>query len=442
MNSPIDNVARGDRDMNGALGPWIETLKPTVELLRSFQPEVWPVCVILVTCFILAGLYPFFAASNAMLVFTVGSLACLVGSRVGQLVAWPGSTLVPRYTGSLVILCVGSVVLAILLTGLVCWSLGNPVPAVAPAMLVGAAMMRYAIRRPIAPRSIAVWWVILVLATLCGAAFDGARQPLLQLSHVSSALSHVWVQLAALAGIGLIIRVTQGAMVPSTTDIGRSALSPIGLGNFSRWDFRKGALDAASTFGMLLLIWYFFPKTTENIFMVVWICALSFAVQNWWECTVHVQLSRDWIFGMAQSRRELGRRAAARVVWTSVPWLAFGIGWSIIHAFTNSPAAGFFLKEVLLCHIAVLVMATVLCHLTRRLPPTFLGRHGIYSLLVGLGGGAGVYFAIQDYQASDYALLVLALIGAAVLTVYLGGRALAGAEVRTEVPVSRRGELR
>ena len=152
MTPPVDSVARRDRAMNGALGSWIATLKPTAEVLRSFHPETWAVFVILATCLIMAGLYPFFAASNAVLVFTVASLGCLVGSRIGQLAVWSGSILVPRYTRSLFALCVSGVVLATLLTGLVCWSFGNPAPAVAPAMLVGVAMMRRAIRRPVVPR--------------------------------------------------------------------------------------------------------------------------------------------------------------------------------------------------------------------------------------------------------------------------------------------------
>ena len=207
--------------MNGARGSWIATLKPTVEVLRSFHPEVWPVFVILATCLIMAGLYPFFAASNAMLVFTVGSLGYLVGSRIGQLAVWSGGILVPRYTASLFALCVWGVALATLLTGLVCWSLGSPAPAAAPAMLVGAAMMRRAIRRPLAPWGVAVWWAILAFATLCGAAFDGARQPLVQLAHASSALSHVWIQLGALVGVGLIVPGTRRAMALPTTGIDR-----------------------------------------------------------------------------------------------------------------------------------------------------------------------------------------------------------------------------
>ena len=59
-----------------------------------------------------------------------------------------------------------------------------------------------------------------------------------------------------------------------------------------------------------------------------------------------------------------------------------------------------------------------------------------------MGLGAGVYFTFFEYHAWDYAVLALALIGTAVLTVFLGGRALARAEVLTEIPVSRRGSVR
>ena len=338
MTPPVDSVARRDRAMNGALGSWIATLKPTVEVLRSFHPEAWPVFVILATCLMMAGLYQFFAASNAMLVFTVASLAYLVGSRIGQLAVWSGSILVPRYTRSLFALCVSGVVLATLLTGLVCWSLGNPAPAVAPAMLVGAAVMRRAIRRPVAPWGVAVWWVILAFATLCGAAFDGARQPLVQLAHASSALSHVWIQLSALVGVGLIVPGTRRAMALPTTGIDRAVQSPIGFGSLSREDLRKGVSGAASALGMLVLMWYFFPRTAgEFFFMLLWFSTLGGAVCNWWESTVHVQLSRDWIFGIAQDREQLGRRAAARVVWMSLPWLVLGTGWSGYSCLCNGP---------------------------------------------------------------------------------------------------------
>ena len=442
MNPPMDGVARMDRAMNGGLWSWIATLKLTVEVLRSFHPEAWPVFAILMTCLIMAGLYPFFAASNAVLVFTVASLGCLVGSRCSQLAVWSGGILVPRYTRSLFALCVWGVALATLLTGLVCWSLGNPAPAVAPAMLVGAAMMRRAIRRPVAPWGVAVWWAILAFATLCGAAFDGARQPLVQLAQASSALSHIWIQLGALVGLGLIVPGTRRALAPPPTGVDRAVQSPIGFGSLSREDLRKGFSDAAQALGTLILMWYFFPKSIENVFLVCWLLSSGSAVFDWWECTVHVQLSRDWIFGIAQDREELGRRAAARVVWMSLPWLVLGTGWSGIHAFATAPAEGFFLKEVLLVHIAALLIATVLCHLTRRLPPSFPCRLGIYSLLLGLGAGVGAYFAFHDYQASDYVVLVLVLIGTAVLTVFIGGRALARAEILTEIPVPPRGSVR
>ena len=443
MSSPVDSVARRDRAMNGALGRWIATLRPTVEVLRSFHPEGWAVFVILATCLMMAGLYQFFAASNAMLVFTVASLGCLVGSRIGQLAVWSGSILVPRYTRSLFALCVSGVVLATLLTGLVCWSLGNPAPAVAPAMLVGAAVMRRAIRRPVAPWGVAVWWVILAFATLCGAAFDGARQPLVQLAHASSALSHVWIQLSALVGVGLIVPGTRRAMALPTTGIDRAVQSPIGFGSLSREDLRKGVSGAAYALGMLVLMWYFFPRTAgEFFFMLLWFSTLGGAVCNWWESTVHVQLSRDWIFGVAQDRKELGRRAAARVLWISLPWLVLGTGWSAIHAFARAPAEGLLLDEVLIVHSSALLTGTSLCLVTGRLPPSVPYRRWAGCLLMGLGAGVCGYFTFFEYHSWDYAVLVLVLMGTAVLTVFLGGRALARAEVLTEIPVPRRGSVR
>ena len=443
MNPFVNAVSGRDRAVNDIRGSWTTTFRPTVEVLRSFHPEVWPVFVILATCLIMAGLYPFFAASNAMLVFTVGSLGYLVGSRIGQLWVWSGGILVPRYTGSLLALCVWGVALATLLTGLACWSLGNPEPAVAPAMLVGAAMMRRAIRRPVAPWGVAVWWAILAFATLCGAAFDGARQPLVQLAHASSALSHVWIQLGALVGVGLIVPGTRRAMALPTTGIDRVVQSPIGFGSLSREDLRKGVSEAAYALGMLVLMWYFFPRTAgEFVFMLLWFGTLGGAVCNWWESTVHVQLSRDWIFGVAQDRKELGRRAAARVVWMSLPWLVLGTGWSAIHAFARAPAEGLLLDEVLIVHSSALLSATSLCLVTGRLPPSVPYRRWAGLLLMGLGAGVCGYFTFFEYHAWDYAVLVLALIGTAVLTVFLGGRALARAEILTEIPVPPRGSVR
>ena len=61
---------------------------------------------------------------------------------------------------------------------------------------------------------------------------------------------------------------------------------------------------------------------------------------------------------------------------------------------------------------------------------------------MGWGGGVCGYFTFFEYHSWDYAVLVLALIGTAVLTVFLGGRALARAEILTEIPVPPRGSVR
>lgn len=206
-------------------------------------------------------------------------------------------------------------------------------------------------------------------------------------------------------------------------------------------ELRKGVSDAATALGLIVLMWYFFPKTAEYVFLIVWIVSLGNVVFDWWESTVHVQLSRNWIFGIARDRGDLGRRAAVRVVWMLLPWLMLGSAWSGIHALITGSAEAFLLNEVLLMQIAALLIATSLCHLTRRLPPSFFCRRGIFAVFVGLGAGSCTYFA-YEYDATSYAMLILALIGSALLTVLVGGRGLARAEILTENSVPPRSSPR
>ena len=439
MMSSQDSGSRRGYAANGVCGRRTSTIRLAIGVLGSFRPDVWPVLAVLCTWLFMASLYPYFAASNVMLVFTVASLAYLVGSRVGHLGVWSGGILVPRYARSLFLLCVSGVALPTLLAGLACWSLGNSVPALAPAMLVGAAMARHAIRRPVLPWGIGIWWLILAFITICGAALAGPRQPLVQLAHAASVLSHPWMQLPALIGAGLMVPGICRALARTTPVIERAVWLRTGLGDSSMEDLRTGALSAAVMLGMVVLWWCFFPRTAEDIFPFWWLVALGSTVFEWWQSIVHVQLSRSWIFGIALNREDLGRRAAAGVVWMSLPWLVLGSAWSGIHALITASAEAFLLKEVLLMQIAALLVATLLCHLTRRLPPTFFGRVGIFAVFIGLSWGSCEYLARDDHVTS-YVALILALIGAVLLTVFVGGRALARAEILSEVysPTSQR----
>ena len=222
MSSP-DTVSRSRRVTSGGFGKW----GPAIGILGSFRPDVWAVLVVLCTWLFIVYANPPFVASNAMPVFTGASLGCLVGRRIGQLGVWPGGILVPRYTGTLFVLGVSGVVVPTLLAGLVSWSLGNAVPAVAPALLVGAAMMRHAIRHPSAVR---LWLFILVSAALWGGAgFAVDRQPLF--ADAASILSHAWTQVLALMGTCLVVPGVYRALARETTVFDRSVWSPSGLGN-------------------------------------------------------------------------------------------------------------------------------------------------------------------------------------------------------------------
>ncbi|MDE0451767.1 MAG: hypothetical protein OXI90_08360 [Gammaproteobacteria bacterium] len=427
MSSP-DTAPRGGRGTSSVFGAWASTLRPAIGVLGCFLPDVWLVFFVLLIWLFMAILFPSFAGSNAMLLFTVGSLACLVGSRVGRLAAWSGGILVPRYTGTLFVLCVAGVVLPTLLAGLACRYLGNAVPAVAPAMLLGAVVTRLGIRRPDPWAFVGVF----VLIWSCGMVWGVGS--LVDLALATSVLSHAWIQLPALIGTGLIVPVVYRTLRTSartTTVVGLAVRSPIGFSNSLREDLRDGALIAVPMLGFLSLGWYFSPDIAENLFVFFWLVPLGTVIFTWWQSVAHVQLSRSWIFGIALDRNDLGRRAAAGVVWMSLPALVLGAGWSGIHALTTASGEAIFLKEILLSQIAVLLVATSLCQLTRRLPPSFFGHSCIFAVFLGLGGGLCWYFTYHDH-ATSYAMLILALIGAALLTVFVGGWALARAEILSE----------
>ena len=428
MSSP-DTAPRGGRGTSSVFGAWASTLRPAIGVLGCFLPDVWLVFFVLLIWLFMAILFPSFAGSNVMLLFTVGSLACLVGSNVGRLAAWSGGILVPRYTGTLFVLCVAGVVLPTLLAGLACRYLGNAVPAVAPAMLLGAVVTRLGIRRPDPWAFVGV----LVLIWSCGMVWGVGS--LVDLALATSVLSHAWIQLPALIGTGLIVPVVYRTLRTSartTTVVGLAVQSPIGFSNSLREDLRDGVFFTLPMLGFLFLAWYFSPAIAEGMFLLCWLVWLVTMVFTWWQHVAHVQLSRSWIFGIALDRNDLGRRAAAGVVWMLLPALVLGAGWCGIQALMTASWEALFLKEVLLSQIAVLLVATSLFHLTRRLPPSSFGRAGIFAVHVGLAYGLCGYFARNDH-ATSYVALVLALIGSVLLTVFVGGRALARAEVLSEV---------
>ena len=244
-------------------------LRPTVGVLAAFRPEAWSGVLVLLLWLLMAVLYPFFAASNAMLVLAVGSLGYLVGSRVGQLGVWSGGILVPRYSESLFALCVFGVVLPALLSGLVCLWLGNRVPAVVPALLVGAATTRHAIRRGLDPSVVAFLWLVVSLAA------GNSAEVRSQLVQAASVLSNVWIQLSCAAGAGLIAPGLYRELVRPTARAEAIVLSPGGLGEFSLRDLRKGTSIAAVQLGVIVIFWCFVPKTAGQTFMIIWLARIA-----------------------------------------------------------------------------------------------------------------------------------------------------------------------
>ena len=239
MTSSPDPVSRRRRAANGGFLRWTVTLRPAIRILGSFRPdlEFWVVLVVLfpLLCMLLVSAVRTIPSSAGQQrdagAHSLGVWPALVGNRVGHLVAWPGGILVPRFTGTLFVLCVAGVVLTTLLAGFVCWSLGNSAPALAPAMFVGAAIVHQAIRRPHFTGGI---WM-----SDPGVCDDVRQRGFRRRTHsrlvadAVSLLSHAWIQLPALIGAGLIVPRAYRALVREPTVIDRAPWSPSGHGRLS-----------------------------------------------------------------------------------------------------------------------------------------------------------------------------------------------------------------
>jgi len=177
--------------MNDALDRCSAEIRRTLEPVRSFPIAAWGTLPLVVFWLALSALDRAVAASNAVLLYVVGGVACLVGGRLGELRAWPATVLVPRYGQSLFLLGLATAGSATALGTLWSWWLGNPFPAIGPALLVAVAAIMGGMRLP----------AVLVVATVLPFA------PLVALFlpfPMSFDLSSVWFQLGSFAGFGLV----------------------------------------------------------------------------------------------------------------------------------------------------------------------------------------------------------------------------------------------
>lgn len=400
-------------------------IERTLDLLAPFHIEAWATLTILAVWLLLGLLDQAYAASNAALVVVVGAVACLVGGRLGELRIWQATVLVPGYGQSLFLLCLVATGSATALGALWSWWLGNPLPAIGPALLIAGAATVVGMRTPAAPLVMMVLSLVPAIALFLGVAMYLGFT-------MSFDFSDVWVQLGALGGAGLIaLRIRRSLVRPATRS--RQAVQPsIPFGRFPTEDFKVGALGVGGTLCVLVPLWYWLPDMLE-FFRMVWFLSLGSTLLSAW-FTLHVQLSRDWTFGIAAHRKDLGRRVGVRLVCLSLPALVLGTLVAAVHAFLSGTEGGFLFDDVLIIQAVAVTSFVALCGTTRRLPPSSRARFFIGIPWMALTGMACAALAFPEYPAWAHSLLVLAVIGAGTLAVVVGGPAVARAEILSEAP--------
>ena len=407
--------------MSGVLDRWSTEIRRTIEPLRAFRIEAWATIPIVAFWLAMSALDRVIAASNAVLLCVVGAVACLVGARLGELRGWPATVLVPRYGQSLFLLSVATAGSTTALGALWSWWLGNPTPAIGPVLLIAVTATLGAMRIPVA----VVVAIVLPFAPLMALFLAFA---------LSFDLSDVRFQLGAFAAVGLVTLRIRRALTLPPHRVRQIGQAPIAFGRFPTEDLKIGATVIGGTLFLLVPLWYWSPQMLEFLFLIAWLTTLGNTLLGSW-FTMHVQLSRDWTLGIAEHRKELGRRAGVRLVWISLPWLVLGMAVAGIHALVTSGEDGFLFDEVLLVQSVTVASVAALCGTTRRLPPPRAFWFLVGIPWMGLTGGVCVALTFLDYTAWAYSVLVLAVIGAGVLAVGVYGTALARAELLSEAPI-------
>ena len=275
-------------------------IERTLDLLAPFHIEAWAALPILAVWLLLALLDRAYAASNAVLVLVVGAVACLAGGRLGELRIWQATVLVPGYGQSLFLFCLAATGSATALGALWSWWLGNPLPAIGPALLIAGAATLVGMRTP------AALVVVMTLSLGPVALFLGVA---MYLEFATSFdLSDVWIQLGAFGGAGLIALRMRRSLVRPVIRPRQDGQPPVRFGRFSTVDLKVSAANIGGPLCVVVALLYWLPQWLEFGFLLVWMVSFGNALLSWW-FTVHVQLSRDWTSGIAEHRKELGRRA-------------------------------------------------------------------------------------------------------------------------------------
>lgn len=406
--------------MNDVPSPWSAEVRRAFEPLRSFRIEAWATIPILTFWLALSALDRSFAARDTVLLCVVAAIACLVGGRLGELRAWPATVLVPRYGQSLFFLCLVTAGSATALGAFWSWWLGNPSPAIGPALLIAIAAIAGAMRIPAAVVVALVlpFAPILALFLAFAMSFD---------------LSGIWSQLGAFAGIGLIAFQLWRALTRPPNRIRQVGQPRVAFGRFPTEELAMLAGGIGGTLLLIVPLWFWIPRMGESLFVLAWVVSLGNTLLSW-RFMLHVQLSREWTFGIAKDRKDLGRRAVVRGVWISLPGLVLGALVALVHSFVRSPEEGLLFDEVLVIQSVAVASIAALCSMG-QMPPSQLSRFLVGVLGLGSIAAACAALTFLEYTPWAHAVLVVALVVATIVAVRVGGSALARAEILSEAPI-------
>lgn len=400
-------------------------LRNTAGAMRVFRPDAKFIVAATGGCFLFAQLFTAFgshpANANVVVLWLLAAVGGTVGNRIAGMLPFHGFVLVEGLARSTILASYGLIAIASVVGAALCLTVGNGIPPIAPGIFVALVMIAHHRHTQL----VTAFGALFTVGTVAWRDLELERY-----TEFASALSHPWMQLAALvATVPVVHRFRMALRLPVLLD--SRSIATAEDPSLRQAVLKNVARSARGLVGMLLFalfLWVLHPDLPGFAYRLValgWLLLMVVAATI--ESDIESRMARDWLLGVTDSRLALSRRCVAVDVLCIISWIPVGMVGVVLHATLLDAQGDTLLVILLLGLVAGFAMIALRGWTLGRLSDGWQTGIDLLALHLLL---AGVFVLdMAEYAASDYALLVSAAVVAGALAVEVGGRGVAKAQI-------------
>lgn len=361
------------------------------------------------------------ANANVVVLWLLAAVGGIVGNRIAQTLVFQGFVLVEGFARSITLASYGLIAIASVVGVALSLTVGNGIPPIAPGVFIALVMIVHHRHTQLVTAFSALFMIGAVV---------WRDSELERLTEFASALSHPWMQLAALvATVPMVHKLRMAFRLPVLLDSTSITTSPDP--SLRQTVLKNVAWSARGLVRLLLValfLWVLNPDLPGYAYRLValgWLLLMVVAATT--DSDIESRMARDWLLGVTDSRLALGRRCVAVDVLSIISWIPVGMVGVVLHATLLDVQGDTLLVILLLGLVAAFAMIALRGWTLGRLSDGW--QTGIELLALHLLLAGVFVLDMAKYAGSDYALLVSAAVVAGALAVEVGGRGVAKAKI-------------